>query len=177
MNINEKRYHTRKNYRLKNYDYSTPGSYFFTLCTKERRNYFWKRVGASIGRPSDICLSQYRYWVEEAIKNIPQKYPAVTVDSYIIMPDHIHLILTIHTDENGRPMVAPTTERIFKQFKGYITKKIGFPVWQKLYFDHVIRNQQDYNEHMLYIQENPQRWIEKENGRNIHYEREADKFI
>ena len=54
MNSEEKVYHTRKNNRLKNYDYGAPGSYFFTLCTKERRNYFWKRVGASIGRPSDI---------------------------------------------------------------------------------------------------------------------------
>ena len=159
----EKEYHSRKEYRLKNYDYSNPGSYFFTVCTKERKNYFWKRVGASIGRPSDIRLSQYGFWVEEAIKNIPQMYPAVAVDSYVIMPDHIHLILTIHADENGRPLDAPTTARIFKQFKGYITKKIGFSVWQKLYFDHIIRNQQDYNEHILYIQENPQRWIEKSN--------------
>lgn len=64
----EKGYRSRKEYRLKNFDYSNPGSYFVTVCTKERKNYFWKRVGASIGRPSDIVLSDYGMLVDEAIK-------------------------------------------------------------------------------------------------------------
>lgn len=173
----EKEYHSRKEYRLKNYDYSNPGSYFFTVCTKERKNYFWKRVGASIGRPSDIVLSDYGKHVDEAIKNIPKIYSSVTVDCYVIMPDHIHILLTVHSDSNGRPMDAPTTERIFKQFKGYITRRVGFSIWQKLYYDHVIRNQQDYFEHVLYIQDNPRRWIEKMSRKEEQNEREVDKSI
>lgn len=74
-------------------------------------------------------------------------------------------------------MDAPTTERIFKQFKGYITKRIGFSIWQKLYYDHVIRNQQDYFEHVLYIQDNPRRWIEKMSRKEEQNEREVDKSI
>ncbi len=58
-------------------------------------------------------------------------------------------------------MVAPTMSRIVGQFKGYVTKKIGEPIWQKLYFDHIIRNRQDYEEHIEYIYENPIRYINK----------------
>lgn len=58
-------------------------------------------------------------------------------------------------------MVVPTIDRIIKQMKGYITKKIGFSVWQKLFFDHVIRNSKDYAEHVKYIYENPIRWLSK----------------
>lgn len=151
----------RKSNRLENYDYSSPGSYFITLCTSKRCNHFWDRVGATIGRPQDITLSKYGELVDVAIKNISKIYSSVTVDCYVIMPDHIHLLLTIHTDEHGRPMVAPTIDRIIRQMKGYVTKQIGFSVWQKLYSDHIIRNQQDYNEHVQYINDNPMRWIEK----------------
>ncbi|MBR6921224.1 MAG: hypothetical protein IKH51_03420 [Clostridia bacterium] len=71
------------------------------------------------------------------------------------MPDHIHLLLSIRADENGRPMVAPTVSRIVQQLKGYVTKRIGRPIWQKLFYDHIIRSKEDYNEHLKYIYENP----------------------
>ena len=99
--------------------------------------------------------------VEETILNIPIIYPALSVERYVIMPDHIHLLLLIRADENGRPMVAPTMSRLVQQMKGYVTKRIGTPIWQKLFFDHVIRNQQDYEEHQKYIYENPMRWYHK----------------
>jgi len=148
----------RKEIRLENYDYSSPGGYFLTICTSERRNYFWNTVGATIGRPQSVALSQYGKIVDEAINNIPAIYPALEVDCYVIMPDHIHLLLIIRTDENGRPMVAPTMSRVMQQFKGYITKRIGRSIWQKLFIDHVIRNRKDYEEHVKYIYENPMRW-------------------
>ena len=103
-------------------------------------------------------LSHYGNIVDEAINNIPSKYPAVDVDRYVIMPDHIHLLLIIRADEYGRPMVAPTMSRVVQQLKGYITKRIGSSIWQKLFVDHVIRNRQDYEEHVKYIYENPMKW-------------------
>ena len=148
----------RKFARLKNFDYSSCGAYFLTICTEERRNYFWENVGATTGRPQNIELSPYGKTVDEAILNIPTIYPAISIDFYVIMPDHIHLLLVIHTDENGRPMVAPTLSRVIQQMKGYVTKRIGVSIWQKLFFDHVIRNQQDYEEHIKYIYENPMKW-------------------
>ena len=81
------------------------------------------------------------------------------VDNYVIMPNHIHLLLIICADENGRPMVAPTVSRVIQQLKGYVTKRIGYSIWQKLYYDHVIRGREDYNEINKYIHENPARWF------------------
>ena len=154
----EKELPKRKHPRLDNYDYSSTGAYFITICTSERRNYFWGNVGATIGRPQDVILSHYGNIVDEAINNIPSIYPAVDVDRYVIMPDHIHLLLIIRADEYGRPMVAPTMSRVVQQLKGYITKRIGSSIWQKLFVDHVIRNRQDYEEHVKYIYENPMKW-------------------
>ena len=154
----EKEFSERKNIRFKNYDYSFPGAYFITICTKTRCNYFWRNVGATIGRPQDVILSEYGNIVNEAIKNIPLIYPQVSVDCYVIMPDHIHLLLIIHSDEYGRPMVAPTIARVVQQLKGYITKRIGQSIWQKLFVDHIIRNRADYEEHVKYIHENPMMW-------------------
>jgi len=155
---NEKILPKRKDIRLKNYDYNSSGGYFLTICTSERRNFFWKNVGATIGRPQDVVLSKYGNIVDEAIKKIPSIYPAIDVDCYVIMPDHIHLLLIIRTDEYGRPMVAPTMSRVVQQLKGYITKCIGRSIWQKLFVDHIIRNREDYEEHVKYIYENPMRW-------------------
>lgn len=148
----------RRHPRLKEYDYSSDGAYFITICTKERRNYFWKNVGAAIGRPQDVELSEYGKIVDKAINNIPDIYPCVIVDYYVVMPDHVHLLLFIVNEKNGRPMAAPTISRVVNQFKGYATKMMGTSVWQKLYYDHIIRNSKDYEEHIKYICENPIRW-------------------
>ena len=150
---------SRKRNRLKHYDYSSCGAYFITICTSDRRNYFWNGVGATIGRPQDVDLSQYGKLVDEAINNIPSIYPALKLDHYVIMPDHIHLLLIIRADEYGRPMVAPTISRVVQQLKGYITKRIGHSIWRKLFFDHVIRNSRDYEEHVKYICDNPVKWV------------------
>jgi len=148
---------TRKETRLKNYDYSSCGGYFLTICTQERRNYFWCDVGATIGRPQNEKLSPYGKIVEEAINKISEVYPSIKIDRYVIMPDHIHLLLIICADEGGRPMVAPTMSRVVKQMKGYVTKRIGKSIWQKLFIDHIIRNREDYEKHLKYIHENPMR--------------------
>ena len=102
----------RKPTRLQGYDYSRTGVYFITVCTKERRNYFWNNVGATIGRPQDIELSPYGVIVDEAINKIPEIYPSVSIKQYVIMPDHIHMLVLIRSDDNRRPMVAPTEEKL-----------------------------------------------------------------
>ena len=148
----------RKKNRLDCYDYSAAGVYFVTICTSKRQNYFWNNVGATIGRPQDVELSPYGKIVDDAINNISNIYPSISVEQYVIMPDHVHLLLLIHADDCGRPMVAPTISRVVQQLKGYVTKNIGVSLWQKLFFDHIIRNRQDHEEHVKYILENPLRW-------------------
>ena len=148
----------RKKNRLENYDYSSCGAYFITACTLERQNYFWKNVGAIIDRPQDVELSTYGKMVDQAIQNIPSAYPALSLESYVIMPNHIHLLLRVCADEYGRPLVAPTMSRVVKQLKGIVSKQIGKSIWQKSFHDHIIRNREDYEEHLRYIYENPIRW-------------------
>ena len=113
-----------------------------------------------IARPQKPALSRYGRLVDEAIREIPLHYPAVSVDHYVVMPNHIHLLLQIHTDADGRPMVAPTVSRVVQQLKGAITKRIGYSVWQKLFHDYVIRGEKDYWKIWQYIENNPAKWEE-----------------
>ena len=151
-------YKTRKEHRIKWYDYGSSGAYFLTICTKERKNYFWTEVGAPIGRPYDFKLSSCGLIIEKAIKNISNIYSTVAVDSYVIMHDHIHLLLIIQNDPSGRPMAAPTISRIVNQMKGHTSKQIGKSIWQKSFYDHIIRDNKDYDLHIKYIHENPLKW-------------------
>ncbi|MBE6675138.1 MAG: transposase [Ruminococcaceae bacterium] len=155
---NEKELPKRKNNRLKNFDYSSCGAYFITVCTLNRKNYFWENVGAIIDRPQQIELSLIGKIVDKAIQNITIVYPTLSLESYVIMPNHIHLLLRACTDEYGRSMIAPTMSRVIKQLKGAVSKKVGTCIWQKSFHDHIIRNRDDYNEHLQYIYENPIRW-------------------
>ena len=148
----------RKPKRIPHFDYSTPGAYFVTICTQNRQKIFWENVGASIARPQIPRLSHAGQIVEQAIKNIGPHYPAISVEHYVVMPNHIHLLLQINTDENGRPMVAPTISIVVQQMKGYVTKQLGRSIWQKLFHDHVIRNENDYRIIWEYIENNPTQW-------------------
>lgn len=150
----------RKQNRLTEYDYSMPNAYFITICTDNRKNLFWSDVMAIIDRPQDVPLTQYGKTVDFYIKSIPSHYPAISVDHYVIMPNHIHLLLQIHTDNNGRSMIAPTISRVLRLLKGTVSKKIGFPIWQKGFYDHVIRSETDYLEIWNYIEGNPGKWAE-----------------
>ena len=145
---------TRKNIRLTTYDYSSPGAYFITVCTKNKENLFWSNVGAVIGRPEDVPLSRIGHIVDQAIKNIPNHYPTISVEHYVVMSNHIHLLLQIHTDADWRPVTAPTIPKVVNQLKGFVSKKAGFPVWQKGFYDHVIRSNPDFLECWQYIEGN-----------------------
>lgn len=150
----------RKPNRLTDYDYSSAGAYFITVCTREHKCLFWEDVGASIARPKEIRLSAFGKIVAQAICEIPKHYPAVQVDNYTVMPNHIHLLLRIDTDPDGRRIPAPTVSRVVQQMKGVITKQVGRPIWQKLFHDHVVRNDRDYQRIWKYIAGNPYRWKE-----------------
>ena len=150
----------RKGNRLQDYDYSSPGAYFITICTKDRKNLLWRDVGASISSPEDVALSDAGKIVDKAIKNIPVRYPAISVDRYVIMPNHVHLLLQIHTNEDADLLRVPSISIVIQQMKGYVTKELGDSVWQKLFHDHVIRNEADYCKIWNYIEGNPMKWSE-----------------
>ena len=150
----------RKQNRLPNYDYSTANAYFITICTDKRRNLFWKEVGAIIDRPENVPLTNLGAIVWQGIADIQKHYPMISLDHFVIMPNHIHLLLQIHTDPNGRSLIAPTISTVVRQMKGTVSKQAGFPVWQKGFYDHVIRNEKDYQDIWNYIQGNPGKWAE-----------------
>lgn len=150
----------RKPNRLTEYDYSTPNAYFLTICTENRKNLFWKNVGAIIDRPENVPLTNLGCLVRQCIIEIPMHYPMISVDNFVVMPNHIHLLLQIHTDANGRSLIAPTISTVVRLMKGTVSKQAGFSVWQKGFYDHVIRNNKDYQSIWNYIQGNPSKWTE-----------------
>lgn len=168
MEDNPKTLPERKRNRMDGYDYSLCGAYFVTICLKNRECFLWKTVGADIIRPNNAYeLSEYGRIVDTAIKNISDKYPDVVVDEYVIMPDHVHLIICLHDKSdkiNGRIISAPTLSVVVGQMKRWVSKQIGFPIWQKSFHDHIIRNEQDYNAIRRYIYENPEKYLYNEHS-------------
>ena len=149
----------RKPTRIENYDYSTPGTYFITVCTANREKIFWDGVGADIIRPENVPLSIAGKIMEQGILQISEHYKNVSVDKYCVMPDHIHFILRIESDIDGRMVSAPTVSTVVGSMKRWVSRQIGRSIWQKSFYDHGIRNQQDYDEIWAYIDNNPLKYV------------------
>lgn len=164
---------TRKPNRIPEYDYSHSGAYFVTICTQGRKCVLSDIVGDGfpVPRPWGRIAEK---WIEE----VPKKYPAVSVDRYVIMPDHIHLLLRFNTAgealcllNGGTGNPSPTLGNVVGWYKYQVTKQVdlasktqGEKLFQRSYYDHVIRNQQDYNEIWEYIENNPKKWILTKQG-------------
>lgn len=155
----------RKANRIPEYDYSTIGAYFVTVCTQDRRKILSSIVGDGSSVPKPIGRI-----AEEMIAQIPNKYPSVTVDKYVIMPDHIHLLLRFDWDL-GTENPSPTLGNVIGWYKYQVTKQVdlhinlnGSKLFQRSYYDHIIRNQKDYNEIWQYIENNPLKWVIEKRG-------------
>ena len=151
----------RKIIRIPDYDYSTPGAYFITVCTAERAKILWDGVGADTIRPQNLPLSAVGKIAEQSILQIKNHYKKIEIDKYCIMPDHIHLILRIESDIDGRMISAPTVSTVVGSMKRWVSRQVGKPIWQKSFYDHGIRNQQDYDEIWQYIENNPLKYMIK----------------
>ncbi|MBR5155192.1 MAG: transposase [Clostridia bacterium] len=147
----------RKPTRLKGYDYSTPGAYFITICVKDRKQLLSKIVEDDAFIVSQNNLSEIGLICDRYINNINIKYENVTVDKYVIMPNHIHLIIFLHGTMRAS---SPTKniETIIRSFKTMVTKEIGNSIWQRSYHDHIIRGEKDYQKIWEYIDTNPINW-------------------
>ena len=153
----------RKKNRLKNYDYSQEGCYFVTLCTHNRQNLFvleQSRVG------NDLCVVPFlqNEIIHKWIKETENKFQNIKFEKYVIMPDHLHFIVNIKERHIGRSLrdimqffKTMTTNDYIKNIKNGNLKPFDKKIWQKSYYDHIIRNQDDYNEKWDYIENNPQK--------------------
>ena len=151
---------SRKYNRLQHYDYNQDGAYFITICTKDRK----KNLSSIVGDDAHIVLKYYGITAEKYIRNVPE------IEKYVIMPDHIHIIVRL---ENGSMWASTPTGKlektnhvanIIRSLKTLVSKELGESIFQRSYYDHVIRNQQDYNEIWQYIENNPRKWILQKRG-------------
>ena len=151
----------RKDIRIKEYDYSAPGAYFVTICTENREKCLWDTVGAATCRPQETPLSYTGNVVKNGVLQISEHYKNIKIDKFCIMPDHVHLILVIQSDEDGRQVAAPTVSNVVGHMKRWVSMQLGRSIWQKSFYEHGIRNQQDYDEIWEYIDNNPLKYKEK----------------
>jgi REP element-mobilizing transposase RayT len=129
-------------------------------------NHIHMIVGAATCRPRPpaaqpqphIELSEYGKMVEIAISNIITIYPRVNVCAYVVMPNHIHMIIVL--GEHGRQIAAPTVSTIVGNMKKHVSLNIGFSPWQKSFHDHIIRDEKEYRRIAEYIENNPSHWEE-----------------
>ena len=156
----------RKGLRLKGYDYSSSGAYHITVCVKSPGVSLWTSVGADSIRPDyefieniNLPLSKEGKLVETAILNIPEHYENISVDKYCIMPDHIHLLISVFGEENGRIISAPTPNisTVIGQMKRWVSKQAGKSFWQKSFADSIIDSDKIYNDVWEYINNNPRK--------------------
>ena len=150
----------RKKNRLPDFDYSTPNVYFVTICAEKHKCVFWETTGSVVERPQDAPLSPVGRAVKTGIERIPICYRAVSVEHYVIMPNHLHILLQISSENGGRPMTAPTISMVVNQLKGYVTKAVGTRIWQKGFYDHVVRSDSEFLSIWQYIEGNPSKWAE-----------------
>ena len=167
---------SRKHNRLPDYDYGQEGSYFVTLCTQNRarlfkietpvRNGLCAVSGNENGTAHRPCPAKGNSIIHKWIRETENKFPNVSIDKYVVMPDHLHLIVTIRERQAGRSLPdvmqffkTMTTNEYIRGVKDGALTPFHSKLWQKSYYDHVIRNQQDYNEIWEYIENNPTKWI------------------
>lgn len=146
-----KEYKIRKNNRLQGYDYSSAGAYFITICVKRKE----KLLSHINLKKSQVVLTKYGIIVRAVLKKIEEKYKGIELIAYVIMPTHVHLIINNCEKDNVSKV---NISRAIQKLKEQITKELGESIWQKSFHDHIIRNEQDYTEHLKYIEENPMRW-------------------
>ena len=153
----------RKQIRLQNYDYSSPGSYFVTICTHERRCILSEIVvGDGVLDVPNVRLSPHGEIVAETLREMGKTYSWLSLDRYVIMPNHIHLLVQIGDNGPSRTP-APTNEllpMLISTFKRFTNRKCGLQLWQRSYHERVIRNERDYQEIWEYIDTNPAKWAE-----------------
>lgn len=179
--------HRRRSIRLPGYDYTRPAAYFVTVCTRNRECLFGDVVDG------EMRLNELGETVRACWHEIPDHFPHVGLDEFVIMPNHVHGILVIvetnvvgarhvgarhavplrqtqRTEQFGKPL-AGSIPTIIRSFKSAVTKRIndlrgtaGITVWQRNYYEHVIRDEESLNRIRQYIIENPRRWhLDREN--------------
>ena len=143
-------YPNRRQNRLNGYDYSNENKYFVTICTDKRNRYFW----------TENRINSFGRIAENELQETCNHFKCVQVDKHVVMPNHIHLILTIGCKPELRLQQSfPTLSTVIGQYKSAVSRKIHLinpkiTVWQKSFHDRIIRNEAEYLKLWKYIDEN-----------------------
>ena len=153
----------RKELRLKKFDYNSSGAYFITVCTHNKAKIL-SHIEENERCLADVKLTEFGMIVDKYISEIPERF-GVCVSGCVIMPNHIHLLVEVPNN------IECTKE---SEFRSIVSKVIGYikmnsskefrkkhgnaTVWQRGFYDHIIRNREDYENTMYYIYENPLKW-------------------
>lgn len=151
--------------RLRGWDYRWPGSYAVTICVKDRVRCLGEVVSGA------VILSPIGELVAGEWLGIPRAHPRVALDEWIVMPDHLHGILTFQGEEGppaGEGLAAGSLGAVVGQFKKRTTKRIrarwpGF-AWQERFFDQILRDEDGLDRYRAYIRDNPCRWQSSESS-------------
>ena len=154
----------RKPNRLPNFDYSTPGAYFITICVEGKRCILGDIVGGGDLDAPQVELTKMGRIVQRNIE-LSKQIPNIHIDKYVIMPNHVHFILFIDGEPNSGTLRSPSTTNALvphcvSTFKRFCYKDAGEKFFQRSYHDHVIRGEKDYLKIWEYIDNNPARWKE-----------------
>lgn len=148
----------RKANRLANYDYSQNGAYFVTICVKDKKPILSRIIFNSI-YPNEIQLSKFGTIIANEILNIENRYDNIKVLDYVIMPNHVHLIIKLDNCVHSIGQIIGS----FKSISTLKCKQIGYTdekLFQRNYYDHIIRNEDDYFTKANYIKNNPEKWLD-----------------
>ena len=143
----------RKRNRLENFNYSQGGAYFITVCAKDHRCLFGRVDSECLAFDNDklgVLLNDVGRIVDKTIHSIESAYKGlVELDKYVVMPNHIHFVLFLSAS-GVEDSISPSISQIVRHLKSIVTKQVGYSVWQKSYYDHIIRNEKDYKEIFAY---------------------------
>ena len=148
-NIVSEKLPKRKSPRLKEYDYNDTAAYFITICVQHRKCLLSNVVGTGVLDCPRIELTEYGRIAEKYINQLNNFYENISVEQYVIMPNHIHMILFVRDGGSSRtptPTDKPNAvvPAFVSTFKRFCNKEFGENIWQRYYYDHVIRNKRDY---------------------------------
>jgi len=167
MGYNPKIHH-RQSIRLKNYNYSAEGFYFITICTQNRECILGNIENITINM-NDVCvgahicaqikLTKIGTIVKDCLHRLEEMYTYIKLHNFIIMPNHIHMILEIERSFRAQ-ICAPTKTigQIIRGLKAGISGMVGYSIWQRNYYEHIIRNENELYKTIEYIQYNPLNW-------------------
>lgn len=182
--------HHRRSIRLKGYDYSSKGAYYVTIVTWHRDCIFGEAVQPEFPEEAYINLSALGKIADECWRAIPEHFPFVELGAHVIMPNHTHGIIFITDDRRGAAMLSPynvneenphkinvapgSLGAIVRSYKSAVSYRIhkelnATGIWQRNYYEHIIRDEKDLQSKIDYIGANPSLWDEDDiNPRNVH---------